>query len=90
MAVMVLAAASPARADGQARLMAETCTVCHSPEIHSPLPSLAGRPAGDILRVLLAFRDGSRPASIMDRIARGYSREELGAIAGELGRKGAP
>lgn len=84
MALVVMAAALPARAGGQARLMAEACAACHSPQIHSGIPTLAGRPAGELLRLLLAFRDGSRAATVMDRIAKGYSGEELGAIAGEL------
>lgn len=88
MALVVMAAALPARAEAPVRLMAETCLACHSPELHSTIPSLAGRPAGDLLRLLLAFRDGSRAATIMDRIAKGYSREELGAIAGELAGTG--
>lgn len=90
MALMVCAAAPGARADGAARLMAETCSACHSVAAHSTIPSLAGRPAGELLRMLLAFRDGGRPATIMDRIARGYSREQLGAIAGELSAGDAP
>jgi sulfide dehydrogenase cytochrome subunit len=71
--------------------MAELCVTCHSAEAHSlsSIPTLDGRPAGDLLRILLAFRDGSRPATIMDRITRGYSREQLGALAGELSRRSA-
>ena len=90
MALMAVIAVFPARAGTQARLMADTCATCHLPEIHSTIPSLAGRPAGEMLRLLLAFRDGSRPATIMDRITRGYSREELGVIAGELTGKDEP
>ncbi|ARJ68093.1 sulfide dehydrogenase [Magnetospirillum sp. ME-1] len=87
---MIIAAAPPVRADGGARVMADTCMACHSPEIHSSIPGLSGRPAGELLRMLLAFRDGGRAATIMDRIAKGYSREQLGAIAGELAAKEAP
>jgi sulfide dehydrogenase cytochrome subunit len=90
MALMAMVAALPARAGTQARLMAEACATCHRPEIHSTIPSLTGRRAGEVLRTLLAFRDGSRPATIMDRITRGYSREELGIIAGELAGKNEP
>lgn len=88
--LMMFAVAPSARADGAARVMADTCSACHFPEIHSSIPTLAGRPAGDLLRLLLAFRDGGRAATIMDRIAKGYSREQLGAIAGELAAKEAP
>jgi len=95
MALMLIAAACPARAGDSVRLMAETCAACHSPDSHShdshsTIPSLAGRPAAELLRLLLSFRDGSRGATIMDRISRGYTREELGAMAGELAARGAP
>jgi sulfide dehydrogenase cytochrome subunit len=89
MAVLMFAAVLPAQAEEAAGLMAETCAACHSPHSHSTIPSLDGRPAAELLRGLLAFRDGTRPATIMDRIARGYSREQLGALAGELARRNA-
>lgn len=88
--LMMTAVVPAVRADEAARVMAETCSACHSPDIHSSIPGLGGRPAGDLLRMLLAFRDGGRAATIMDRIAKGYSREQLGAIAGELAAKEAP
>lgn len=90
MALMAIAAGNPARADEVARLVAETCSACHSPELHTTIPALAGRPAAELLRLLLAFRDGSRPATIMDRLTRGYGNDELAAIAGEIAVKGGP
>ena len=89
MAVLIFVPAFSLRAEEAARLMAETCVTCHSTEAHahSTIPPLDGRPAGELLRILLAFRDGTRPATIMDRIARGYSREQLGALVGEISRR---
>jgi cytochrome c553 len=34
-----------------------------------------------------AFRTGARPATVMDRIAKGFSDEETRAIATWLGQK---
>lgn len=89
MTVLISVPAVPAGAAEVARLGAEVCVTCHSAPAHShsAIPSLDGRPAGELLRILLAFRDGTRPATIMDRITRGYSLEELGGLAGELSRR---
>jgi len=34
---------------------------------------------------LMAFRGGKKPASVMDRIARGFSEDEIKAIAAWYG-----
>jgi cytochrome c553 len=45
------------------------------------VPALAKLPAQQIMTALQAFRAGTRPATVMDRIAKGYSDEEIDAIA---------
>jgi cytochrome subunit of sulfide dehydrogenase len=58
------------------------CTACHPKSGGDPvLPQLAGRSANDIVAAMNAFRDGKRPATVMDRIAKGYSDDEIAAIA---------
>jgi cytochrome subunit of sulfide dehydrogenase len=47
----------------------------------APLPVLAGRDAGEIVGALDAFRSGTKPATVMDRIAKGFSHDETVAIA---------
>jgi cytochrome c553 len=42
---------------------------------------LDGRPAAEIVAALQAFRTGQRPATVMDRIAKGFSESEIAAIA---------
>jgi len=58
------------------------CIACH-PRSGSdvPLPRLAGRNAGDIVAAMEAFRSGVHPATVMDRIAKGFSPEEIAPIA---------
>lgn len=46
-----------------------------------PVPRLVGRPAADIIAAMQQFRTGDRPATVMDRIAKGFSDEEAAAIA---------
>jgi cytochrome c553 len=43
------------------------------------MAALAGRT--DIAEAMLAFKSGTRPATIMDRIAKGFSDEETRALA---------
>jgi sulfide dehydrogenase cytochrome subunit len=63
---------------------ASSCSGCHaeSAAVQSPVPALAGRPAGEIVAAMRDFRHGKRPATVMDRIAKGFSDEETAAIAG--------
>jgi cytochrome c553 len=43
--------------------------------------AIAGRPEAEIAAALATYRSGERPASVMTRIARGFSEEESRAIA---------
>jgi cytochrome subunit of sulfide dehydrogenase len=58
------------------------CSGCHAANGGDPmLPRLAGRNAGDIVAAMKAFRTGGRPATVMDRIAKGFTDDEIAAIA---------
>lgn len=61
---------------------ATACTGCHGPAaLGSGIPSLDGHAADDIVAQMQAFRSGERKATVMDRIARGFTEEETRAIA---------
>jgi cytochrome c553 len=61
---------------------ASSCTGCHAATADAgPLRPLAGLPQAGIADAMLAFRSGRRPATIMDRIAKGFSDAEIQAIA---------
>lgn len=64
-------------------VLAAACTSCHGVDGRSTtaIPSLAGRPADDLAAALLAYRDGTRGGTIMDRIARGYTPEQIALLA---------
>ena len=68
------------------RSLAATCANCHGPNgqavTGSAVPGLAGMPRDYMLRQLAAFRDGSRPATVMHQIAKGYTQAQLDQIAG--------
>ncbi len=64
-------------------LLAITCFACHGFEGKSVggMPSIRGFPADYLISQMQAFRDGSRPSTVMGRHATGYSDEELRAMA---------
>jgi sulfide dehydrogenase cytochrome subunit len=68
--VMLLAAAGPPPPG------ASSCSGCHGEA--SPI---AGKDAATMTAKLNAFRSGARPSTVMGRIAKGFSTEELSAIA---------
>ncbi|CAA9256847.1 MAG: hypothetical protein AVDCRST_MAG27-2369 [uncultured Craurococcus sp.] len=45
------------------------------------MPALAGQPAEAITGAMLAYRAGQGSPTVMDRIARGFTEEEIRAIA---------
>jgi cytochrome c553 len=62
---------------------ASSCSGCHAanPRAGTPVPPLTGRPAADIANQMIAFKTGKQAGTIMDRIAKGFSDEEIQAIA---------
>jgi cytochrome subunit of sulfide dehydrogenase len=62
---------------------AASCTGCHAekPNVNTPVPRLAGHDAGAMIAAMQAYRSGLRPATVMDRIAKGFSDDEMQAIA---------
>jgi cytochrome c553 len=62
---------------------ASSCSGCHAakPGVDTPVPRLAGLPAAEIIEKMRAFKSGQRPATVMDRIAKGLSDAEIEAIA---------
>ncbi len=82
-AAVLLLCAEAARAAGPAPPGATSCTGCHpaSSKVASPVPPLAGREPAEIVAAVQAFRFGQRYATVMDRIAKGFSEQEIRAIA---------
>src|SRR5262249_48464835 len=77
---MVLASAATA---ADAPPGATSCSGCHpaTSGVDTPVPPLAGRNPADLLRQMQAFRSGEGKTTVMDKIARGFSDEEIQAIA---------
>lgn len=83
--VLALASLHAAAAEtvGSGARLAATCTVCHGTASvdGNALPPLAGQPREALLASLRAFRAGTRPATIMTQLAKGYTDEQLAQIA---------
>lgn len=62
---------------------AESCGGCHSAHggAGSPMPSLHGLKAADITAAMLDYRSDKRQPTIMNRIAKGFTDEEIRAIS---------
>lgn len=81
-----LSAAAQEGAGRSTEALVFNCFTCHGPRGRGsePIPAIGGKPAADLLGKLRDFRNGRRDPTIMDRIARGYTDEELGRIADYL------
>jgi cytochrome c553 len=62
---------------------ATSCSGCHAMNrsAGTPVTRLVARNPADILTAMQEFRAGKRPATVMDRIAKGFTDEEIKAIA---------
>lgn len=69
----------------QARNQAASCAVCHGPDgkppADSPVPRLAGRPQAELVELMLNYKNGKRPGTVMPQIAKGYSDADILALA---------
>ncbi len=66
-------------------ILAGSCANCHGTDGRSPggIPSLAGRPEALLKSQMLAYKSDASPVgtTIMNRLAKGYSDEEIHALA---------
>lgn len=80
-----LAAAFSAQSQENGRNLAAGCAICHGtlgkPAPNAPLIPLAGLPQDHIATQMRAFRDGRRPATVMHQIAKGYTDDQIDAMA---------
>lgn len=87
LALMILAApafAGDSFSKEQTALLAAACANCHGTDgkLAGVIPAIANRPASALEAQLLGFKhDENSRATVMDRIAKGYSDDELRALA---------
>jgi sulfide dehydrogenase cytochrome subunit len=67
-----------------ATMLGDTCAGCHGTDGVSngpATPAIAGPSETYFVDTMLAFKSGERPATVMGRIAKGYSDEEIRIMA---------
>jgi cytochrome subunit of sulfide dehydrogenase len=66
---------------------AASCTGCHaeSAKVETRVPRITGRAPAEIVAAMEAFRSGQKPATVMDRIAKGFTDAEIRMIADWFG-----
>lgn len=73
--------AAPSAAD--VRLWAASCAACHGTHGRAEGAGLhlAGRPVKELYDALIAYKTGTKAATVMHQHAKGYTDEELRALA---------
>ena len=88
-AILCLLRFAPATAAGPADAPpgALSCSGCHatSSSVKTDVPRLIGRDPAAIVTAMQGFRAGTTPATVMERIAKGFSDDEIKAIAAWYG-----
>lgn len=87
--VLVFATATASAENMNPELLAGGCVVCHGPDGNSlghitAINELSAKDMGNRLR---EFRDGKRAATIMDKIAKGYTDAQIDVISSHFGAK---
>jgi cytochrome subunit of sulfide dehydrogenase len=88
-AITTVLLAAPAAAQNAAalntRALAATCANCHGTQgvavPNANVPGLAGMPALYLVEQLKSFKAGTRPATVMHQLAKGYSDAQIDAVA---------
>ena len=84
LALCIVGSGAVVAAPRSGSMLANTCAGCHGTNGHSAgevMPSLAGMDKRYLYKSMIDFRSDARPSTIMGRMARGYSNEEIAAIA---------
>jgi cytochrome c553 len=83
LALVAALAAAQAPDPNLARNLAATCASCHGTGGVSQggTASLAGMAKDSIVRKMQEFKSGTRPATIMHQLAKGYSDEQIALVA---------
>ena len=70
----------------QARSWAAACANCHGTngQAQTGNEPLAGANKDDLIRKMQDFKAGRKPATIMHQLSKGYSDEQIAAVAGYL------
>jgi cytochrome c553 len=82
-AVAAPGAAAQAGDPNLARNLAATCANCHGTGGFSvgEVESLGGKPKDELVRKMQDFKTGTRPATVMHQLAKGYTDEQIELVS---------
>ena len=67
------------------RAQAANCAACHGTDGRgaegTTVPSLAGQPKATIVAQMKSFKDGSRQATVMHQLSKGYTDAQIDELA---------
>lgn len=70
--------------------LANTCNNCHGAQgvsAGSSMPSIGGLPEAYLKNIMLEWKTGARYSATMGRLIKGYSDEQIGALAAYFAKK---
>lgn len=79
-----LLAGSPAWAVDQGAMLGNTCAGCHGTNgssVGPATPNIAGMSKDTLVEAMKAYASGDRKSTIMGRIAKGYTEDQINAMA---------
>ena len=79
-----MGAATSAFAQAAPEMLANTCAGCHGPDGSSrgpATPTIASLSVDYFVMSMKDYKSGKRPSTVMARIAKGYSDEDIGEMA---------
>jgi sulfide dehydrogenase cytochrome subunit len=79
---LTVSAAASAAEQPSAAMLANACAGCHGTHGISAgaIPSLAGQSKTAIVEAMKQFKSGERPSSVMGRLAKGYTDQQIEAL----------
>jgi len=80
---LTVSAAATAAEQPSAAMLANACAGCHGTHGGSAgltMPSLAGQSKTAIVEAMKKFKSGERPSSVMGRLAKGYTDQQIDAL----------
>ena len=90
--ILALGIACAQRVHGEGmdvRALAAACSSCHQPTLELP-PPLAGQSRDVLAAKLRGFREATRSGTVMPQLAKGYTADELDAVAENFARQSQP
>lgn len=88
--ISLAALAGTAQAGANVDPLARTCNGCHGVggvSVSGPMPSIGGLPREYLKRIMKEWKYGERTAITMDRIVKGFSDDQIDALADYFSRQ---